>query len=249
VGVPAHVLDVLRRSAVDADGLTLPGQLDRADYMAVNKFLETSGAKYNRKLGKHVFNGPAARDKITGLLDSGTVVDDKKTYNAFYTPADVAERLADLADLKGGMFCLEPSAGEGAIATVLRDRVCVVTCVEINPQTARSLERQGFETIPQDFLTVAPTPKLQFDRVVMNPPFAGNQDIAHVTHALKFLKPGGKLVAVMGKGFTFGEAKPRREFRQLMADLGGRILCDLPAGTFKESGTDVATVVVGITKP
>src|SRR4051794_39937550 len=117
---PADVLDVLRRSTIDADGLTLPGQLDRADYVNVNKFLETAGAKWNRKAGKHMFNAPAAKGRLTALLDTGTVVDSKKTYNAFYTPADVAERLADLADLEGGHFCLEPSAGEGAIAKVLR---------------------------------------------------------------------------------------------------------------------------------
>lgn len=40
-----EVMDVLRRSTVDDEGLVLPGQLDRKDYVNVNKFLETSGAK------------------------------------------------------------------------------------------------------------------------------------------------------------------------------------------------------------
>jgi methylase of polypeptide subunit release factors len=183
------------------------------------------------------------------LLDTGTVVDQKKTFNAFYTPTLVAEQLADHGDVEDGMYCLEPSAGGGAIANVLRNRGGRVTCVEINPEAAGSLRQQGFNTVEGDFLKCEPAKWLQYDRVVMNPPFANHQDIAHVTHALGFLKPGGRLVSIMSKGFTFGEAKPRKAFRTLMEDMGGEILCELPSGTFKEAGTNIATVVVGLTKP
>jgi hypothetical protein len=40
----------------------------------------------------------------------------------------------------------------------------------------------------------------KFDRVVMNPPFDHGADIKHVEHARKFLKPGGRLVAVVANG-------------------------------------------------
>src|SRR4051812_7333314 len=104
---------------------------------------------------------------------------------------------------------------------------------------------KGFKTIAGDFLALEPEEK--YDRVVMNPPFTNDQDIDHVLHAYKFLKPGGKLVAIMAKGFTFGENRKRSGFRDLLKQHG-RIVMDLPAGTFKESGTMVETVVVVFTQ-
>jgi hypothetical protein len=34
----------------------------------------------------------------------------------------------------------------------------------------------------------------------MNPPFANADDIKHIMHALKMLKPGGRLVAICANG-------------------------------------------------
>jgi 16S rRNA G1207 methylase RsmC len=34
---------------------------------------------------------------------------------------------------------------------------------------------------------------LGFDRIVMNPPFANARDTAHIRHAVRFLKEGGRL--------------------------------------------------------
>jgi 16S rRNA G1207 methylase RsmC len=34
----------------------------------------------------------------------------------------------------------------------------------------------------------------------MNPPFANGDDIKHITHALKMLNPGGRLVAICANG-------------------------------------------------
>jgi 16S rRNA G1207 methylase RsmC len=84
-----------------------------------------------------------------------------------------------------------------------------------------------------------------FDRIVMNPPFADQQDIRHVRHALGFLKPGGRLVAIMSAGVTFREDRLAREFRALVEDRGGTIE-ELPADAFKASGTGVLAVLVTI---
>ncbi|HEX3151224.1 MAG TPA: N-6 DNA methylase [Gemmataceae bacterium] len=240
-----QVLAVLRQSTIDQDGIQLPYKLDRKDYVAVNKFLETAGASWNRKAGKHVF-GPTSKSKLDELLNTGKVVDEKKTFNAFFTPTAVAERLADLAEVNAGHSCLEPSAGQGAIANVLRQRGCQVQCVELNSESVKELKRLDFPTVQADFLTYDTSNR--YDRIIMNPPFAQDQDVKHVTHALKFLKPGGKLVSIMAKGWTFGTNKARVAFRQLMEDMGGEVLTELPSGTFKEAGTRIATVVVGITK-
>ncbi len=239
-----NVLDIIRRATIDDDGLTLTGTLDRKDYVAVNQFLELAGAKWDRKAKRHVFQA-GAKAKIEGLLGTGEILDEKKHFQAFYTPQEVAQDLVRMADVEPGMACLEPSAGDGAIAQALQEFGAKVTCIELNPEAAQKLEERGFDPLVTDFLTVEP--EEVYDRVVMNPPFTRDQDIDHVLHAFKFLKPGGKLVAIMARGFLFGEQKKRSAFRSKVVDIG-RLLTELPEGTFKESGTMVATVVIELRK-
>jgi 16S rRNA G1207 methylase RsmC len=88
-------------------------------------------------------------------------------------------------------------------------------------------------------------PKGLFDRIVMNPPFADQQDIRHVTYAATFLKSGGRLVAIMSAGVAFRKDRLAREFRALVEQRGGSIE-ELPADAFRASGTGVRTVLVTI---
>ena len=242
-----EVLDILRRSTVDDDGLTLPPeQLERSLYEAVNTLLLLAGCKWNTGKKRHLFKTKAAREKIKALLESGQVVDEKKHFQAFYTPATVAAELVGLADIQAGMTCLEPSAGEGAIALAAKQAGANVTTVEMNPEAVSVLESHGFTPEVRDFLTLEP--QAAYDRVLMNPPFTNHQDIRHVQHAYRFLKPGGKLYSIMSPSFTFGDAKERQEFRQFLAEHG-RVVKELPAGAFSESGTEVRTVIVELAKP
>jgi 16S rRNA G1207 methylase RsmC len=84
-----------------------------------------------------------------------------------------------------------------------------------------------------------------YDRIVANPPFADGQDIAHVTHALAFLRPGGRLVAIMSSGFTFRQDRAALAFRDLVEERGGTVE-ELSADAFKVSGTGVRAVLVTI---
>jgi hypothetical protein len=54
----------------------------------------------------------------------------------------------------------------------------------------------------------------------MNLPFAKQDDIRHVLHALKFLKPGGHLVAIMSASTMFRANKLATDFRELVASMG-----------------------------
>jgi 16S rRNA G1207 methylase RsmC len=113
------------------------------------------------------------------------------------------------------------------------------------PANAKYLREEGYQVEEADFMTV---PQRQdFDRVLMNPPFSKGQDVKHVTHALGFLKPGGRLVAIMGAGVTFRQDKRTTDFRELVQSMGGTIE-PLPEGSFKSSGTMVNTVIVVIDK-
>jgi len=182
----------------------------------------------------------------------------------FVTPKELAERVIDAADIQPGQRVLEPSAGLGNLLVPL-DRALAAqdsasgeaipgaadkVAVEINPKLVECLLRLGVSGLhvhQGDFLHCNGDLG-KFDRVVMNPPFADQADIDHVTHALKFLKPGGKLVAIMSAGVAFRQDRKATNFRALIEAMGGTIE-DLPEDSFKQSGTSVRTVLVEVCTP
>lgn len=249
--VSQDVMEILDRGRTDGAVFYLPaGQLDRKIYEQVNKVLAAAGGKWVRKEGGHVFPGDAD-EALDPILLTGEVVDRKKVLQAFYTPAEIAERVVDAAGIEDGMWVLEPSAGGGVLARFAHDQGGRVTCVEYDPDTAMKLggDPACEELCCADFLRLKPSELLgfPFDRVVMNPPFAKQADARHVLHALDFLKPGGRLVAIMASSVTFRETELYRRVRDL-ASAGGWI-DQLPEGAFKESGTGVRTALVVIDKP
>jgi 16S rRNA G1207 methylase RsmC len=138
-----------------------------------------------------------------------------------------------LADIQPGQRVLEPSAGTGSLLKVLPDTPTVA--VEINGQLAEALQRRfsGVSIHHADFLTL--NGELgEFDRVVMNPPFAHGSDLEHIRHAFAKLKPGGRLVAICANG-------PRQQ-----EELGE--LCTswetLPSGWCPGTGVNAAIVVL-----
>jgi len=231
------VLAVLSAGRCAGNTYFLPArQLDRKMYEAVNKVLNALGGRWNRSAKGHVFAEDCA-DILDGAIESGTYTR-PADMGWFPTPSHIAEQILSLADVRPEHAVLEPSAGEGALAFLALKREASVDCVEIDTRRAEVLRRGGVQAVNEsDFLTVMPTPI--YDRVVMNPPFAKRADIHHVTHARKFLKPGGKLVAIMSAGVAFREDKLATEFREQCETID-----PLPEGAFKESGTGVRTVVV-----
>jgi len=159
----------------------------------------------------------------------------------FPTPPELAARMVDEADIRPGHRVLEPSAGTGNILAALppvRPNGQVVA-VEISSSLVYKLESHADEIVCGDFLQQNGNLG-KFDRVLMNPPFSNAQDIAHIKHAIHFLKPGGRLVAICAGG-------PRQERELLpLVEASGGIWEPLPAGTFKESGTNVNTVLLTI---
>jgi 16S rRNA G1207 methylase RsmC len=122
-----------------------------------------------------------------------------------------------------------------------------VDCVEIDYNLATVLTSRvpgANATSVRDFLDVDPAERDPYNRVVMNPPFSGGKDILHITHALRFLKPGGRLVAVMAAGVIWHQSKAAEKFRALVEERGGEFE-PLPAGSFAPA-TDANTVVVVI---
>lgn len=243
-----ETMTVLRASTVTASSVKLPpGQLPRPLYVKVNKVLETAGGKWNRAQQAHIFTDDP-RETLGLAVASGAILDTKKATQAFYTPEAVARSVVHLASVDGKTV-LEPSAGVGALALECRQSGGSVTCVESNPTSCDKLKALRFVALCADFLQCShPRDLSTFDRVVMNPPFTAGQDIAHVTHAFGFLKRGGRLVSITSPSWETTQNKKATAFRELVRNYG-YISERLSAGAFKESGTEISTLILILDKP
>jgi hypothetical protein len=168
----------------------------------------------------------------------------------FPTPPEIVEIMLVAADIGPGDRVLEPSAGTGNIAVgiIQRHPTARLDVIEIRTRLREILRLKGFtplETCENDFLQLESG---NYDVIVMNPPFESFQDIRHVLHAFRNLRPGGRLVAVMSESGFFRQDKTAQLFRGWLAEHGGMSL-DLPAGAFAASGTGVKTRIILVDKP
>lgn len=244
------VRDVLARSTITATTVALPdGQLERKLYEQVNKALEGAGGKWNRGKRVHVFERDP-REALGLAVTTGEAVNGRTARQAFYTPRALAERVAKHANLTPGMRVLEPSIGEGALvaAAVAECPRLSVTGYDTDEvviiKVATAEWRAGVKLVCTDFLTVAPEPT--YDAVLMNPPFTGGADMAHVTHAWKFIKPGGRLVAITALSWRYARTKAAIAFRALL-DATPHEVEDIEAGTFEH--TAIPTLLLVMRKP
>lgn len=227
-----EVLDILSQSSITENLLVLPeGQLERKLYEKVAKAIKLAGGKWNRSKAGFIFDKDP-REKLGLALETGKIVDEKKERQAFYTPEVIADEIALLADL-AGCSVLEPSAGDGNLAkSCVKFGAKAVDCIELEENCYENLiQLNSGKVFCKDFLEIEPN--LRYERVVMNPPFSKRQYVKHISHAIKFLKPDGKLFAVV----------PNNDCEKIK-DLGCRIVKSFSNGAFKESGTMVSTALV-----
>jgi len=154
------------------------------------------------------------------------------------TPGAIVDRiLNDLGDIRGKRV-LEPSCGCGRFLDGLRAAGAEAIGCEVDPIRAAMCEAKGHRVMLMNFLETEPSPA--FDLVVMNPPFYGKHYAKHVRHAMRFLKPGGRLVAIL--------PATAQHDHGLLDDLRPD-WCDLPLGAFRDSGTNICTVTATIRAP
>lgn len=243
--IPREALIALSQATTEGNIVKLAGQLSRDQYNQVSKVLNDLGGRWNRAKGGHIFSEDPI-DILDMVINTGSYSKPDK-FGFFPTPPELAQFVIELANLRGGMTVLEPSAGDGKLA----EKIVVIVgkgnlaCVELQQKNVEVLKGKGFNVRQDDFTQIAPVPS--FDRVVMNPPFERMQDIKHVLHAWQFLKPGGRLVSIMASSFTFRSNKLAEDFRAFVEKYGEVI--ENPAGSFKDSGTAVNTVTVVLDKP
>lgn len=230
-----EVANVLANSRIEGNNLYLPDiQLDRKVYMAVNKVLVAIKGKWNRGAKAHIFNQPPS-EIIEEILLTGEYVDQKKEYQFFETPLDIAKKLVDMADITDGEKILEPSAGHGRIASLMPG----CDCIELNVDNRTHLNEKGYNIVGEDFMSF----KGDYDVIVANPPFTKQQDIDHVNRMLDIAKR--RVVSIMSSSILFRTNKKTLDFMDRIKGLGSSIE-ELPEKTFAESGTNVRICIVCI---
>jgi len=245
-----QVQEVLQKSTIDGVIVRLPeGQLDRKVYEQVAKALQGIGGKW--KGGKVMgFVFPSDPTPLLEQVAGGEKINLKKEFQFFATPDALCDKLVSLANINENLSILEPSAGDGAIIKAI-NRVLprkVIDCYEAMPTNRILLDKiPTARILGDDFLQASNSRK--YERIIANPPFTKNQDIDHLYKMYDLLNDGGKVVCVTSTHWKerHSSGKKESEFRAWLHNKGA-VVEDVDAGTFKGSGTMVATVIITIVK-
>lgn len=243
--IDPDVLDVIRSATAAGAELRLPDQLEPKMYKRTDLVLRAAGGRWDRYQRAHLFHGEAA-GIVAELLATGRVItDDDRGY--FPTPQPIVDRLLDLAEIEPGCELLEPSAGREAIAKAAFSRGAVVDCVEVDVDRAEHIRSAGYarKVFTADFLGIKV--ERRYQRAVLNPPFSNRQDVRHVERALRFVQPGGLVVAVMSANLTYLSDQLTKDFQARVREARG-IITELPHDAFP-SKVRTAVVVIPVRDP
>lgn len=172
----------------------------------------------------------------------------KKIDGFFPTPEALVNRLLNGVKIYENDTILEPSAGLGHIAEVIRERhpSNVLDVNEINGDLCEVLKLKGFNVTDNNFLNITK----KYDVIIMNPPFEKHQDIEHIKHAFNLLNPGGRIACIMaGNKSEHSKNAKIQEFLQLVEEHG--YIQENEAGSFKDAfnSTNVNTITAFLKKP
>lgn len=243
--IRSEILAIIASGEFDGPNFRITaGTLDRKVYQEVAKVIDAAGGKWNKKSKALVFDGDAAA-ALEPVILTGEIVHRKQEFGQFDTPEPLAAEVVDYAELRPGMMILEPSCGIGNLVLAIEDECgAIVTGFEIDDvrrtkAQSRCVFAGGLHGV--DFLSAEATPI--YDVALMNPPFAGQDDIRHVVRAADFVKPDGRVVAIMSSSVTFRQNQRTVWFREFVRSHRGEIN-PLPEDSFKTSGTSVNTCLV-----
>ncbi len=182
---------------------------------AVNRLLLQERAK---ELMQSSFEGALAslRALVAQLPRQSDRTPEQEEFQQFSTPPTLAHLAARLLNPQSHDLVLEPSAGTGSLAIWPRSVDTRVVCNEINPRRRTLLiDELNFETygIDAEILDDLLPAEVQPTAILMNPPFSstGGRVIRHsaiygakhIESALRRLRDGGRLVAIIGEAMSF----------------------------------------------
>jgi predicted RNA methylase len=223
------------------------------DWKVLKAVMEALGGSWKRgktaTTGGFAFPDDVDAQEVVRLAHASGEILDPKLVGMFETPDELADTVVRyLPSLRPRPVLLEPSAGRGQLLRAIERAHpdAELACMELLPANVVALVRNGYAPVAGDFLRMSPDDgDYSVDAVVMNPPFGKRADLQHVTHALRFVRPGGALVAIMAAGVLYRQDSYHNAFRAIVEHHNGHFI-DNPDGAFKASGTMVRTVTLVI---
>lgn len=191
-------------------------------------------------------------DRIPGQQNRRTAEQDE--FQQFSTPPDLAFAMALAAHIAPGETVLEPSAGLGGLAVFAHLEGASVYVNEYSDRRANILKtlpfKQTFTENAEQLNNILPQ-DVQPTVILMNPPFSSTAgrmqgqrksafSIAHLDQALKRLQPGGRLVALIGKGREAMGGETSKTVEEWIAAPGKtlRARIGVSGKNYKKYGTD-----------
>lgn len=210
----------------------------------------TGGKSADRAKAKLLTDWDRAKSYYYGTVKQGNGRNARGREHSEYfaTPEPLGLKMVEWADIRGGESVLEPSAGHGAIARWFPENT-ENRAIEYTDELSSKLSlRFNGDVQTGDFMAHHIVNK--YDAIVMNPPFGhgGKQAAEHVGKAMKHLRDGGRIVALIPRG----PAADKQFDALLQSDEAKHIyqIADihLPSVTFERAGTSVATRVIVLEK-
>lgn len=164
----------------------------------------------------------------------------KENPDLWPTPEFLARKMASLIS---GKRCLEPSAGHGNIADIIKENR-YVDCIEIDPRNQEVLIGKGHRVIDSDFLKYEMT--TQYDCIVMNPPF--REGAKHLLKAIDIMYNGRIIAQLNAETIRNPYTEERKLLIQKIEDLGGSIeyIENAYIDADRKTNVEIALVVIDI---
>lgn len=218
-------------------------------------------------MGQELGNIVTHLDDLLSALPTQTVrTEEKDAYQQFSTPPPLAFAAALAAGIRAQEDVLEPSAGTGNLAVWAEEMEAgQIHANEIDPERRAILHDVfGYQTTGVDgrYLDLLLKPANQkFGVILMNPPFSAapgqvrknTNEVGydHVKSALKRLLPGGRLVAILGRGAALDRPNAAPFWDEVLANYHVRANISLSGSGYRKYGTsfDNQFVIIDNTGP
>lgn len=247
-GAKWDVKEILKHCTLEDNILKIPNvRLNQKSYAEAKKWIEEAGGKW---VGGKVqgFTFPFNPKRVFSILQKGNRCRLQQEFQFFETPSKLADWLVSLVgDIMDTDRVLEPSAGRGAIVKAIHRNNPNVTvdCYEMMPENKEILSSlNGVNILGDDFTTCADA---YYDKIIANPPFSNNQDIAHVKKMYCMLNKDGILASITSAHWEFSQEKVCCDFRDWLKNINARIY-DIDEGEFHDSGTNIKSKAIVIIK-
>ncbi|MDI6854385.1 MAG: strawberry notch family protein [Deltaproteobacteria bacterium] len=249
-----------------AEGKYSPKDAYDAMELGVNLYIGSRPDLYNPhvSVAEDVKTTATNLELLLGRLPTQTMrTEEQQEFQQFSTPPPLAYVAAWVADMNQNDVVLEPSAGVGGLAVFAKNAgVKEVVVNELSPRRAALLKEMFFDRVYEEnaeqihnILHGKEKPTV----VLMNPPFSatagripGKRDASivqrHVEQALKLLEPGGRLVAILGRGAEPTAATFRDWWAKIAKEYNVRANIGVSGKVYQKYGTGFGLRFVVIDK-